>query len=245
VSVVADRTKLKLYAAAGARCSFSGCGVPLYQQGSVVGEIAHIRARSPGGPRYVPGLTDDQLNGLANLLLLCQMHHKIVDDHPDEYPIDALQSVKAQHESGIQAMPVPLPQDLIDALVLPVSDEWWRRPAAPVFRLSLASTRPVQGPWLFEVQLGQTDGETVGDLRVRFRGIGVTQVLAAPRLIRAREWRVPNFTPPLGGAQDPELGPKEFALELAFWWSGAERHLLHVWPSVGDFQKLEPDMRLW
>jgi hypothetical protein len=39
------------------------------------------------------------VNGFANLLMLCQEHHTIVDRNPDEYRIEALEAMKAAHEA--------------------------------------------------------------------------------------------------------------------------------------------------
>jgi DNA (cytosine-5)-methyltransferase 1 len=57
------------------------------------GEIAHIRAVSPGGPRHDPSYTKAMLNATSNLLVLCLQHHAEVDRHnPDRYGVDRLES---------------------------------------------------------------------------------------------------------------------------------------------------------
>jgi hypothetical protein len=71
-------------------------------EASVVGEEAHIIARSPGGPRYVP-LAADQVDHISNLVLLCRIHHKQVDDQVQDFPVGALRFIKAQHESKMRA----------------------------------------------------------------------------------------------------------------------------------------------
>jgi hypothetical protein len=40
-------------------------------------------------------------NAETNLMLLCFMHHAQVDDHPDEFPVEALHQMKAAHERWI------------------------------------------------------------------------------------------------------------------------------------------------
>jgi len=70
-------------------------------EASVVGEEAHIIARSPGGPRYIP-LAADQVDHISNLVLLCRIHHKQVDDQVQDFPVDALRFIKSQHESKMR-----------------------------------------------------------------------------------------------------------------------------------------------
>jgi len=67
--------------------------------GTVLGEICHIKARSPDGPRYDPAQTDEERHSSENLLLLCPSHHKIVDDNPEEYITERLLEIKSQHEA--------------------------------------------------------------------------------------------------------------------------------------------------
>jgi hypothetical protein len=91
----------QLFAVSGNRCTFPGCNLPLVDSGSgtVLGEICHIKARSPDGPRYDPHQVDEERHAFGNLLLLCPAHHKIVDDNPGEYTVEWLLKVKAQHEA--------------------------------------------------------------------------------------------------------------------------------------------------
>jgi hypothetical protein len=66
-----------------------------------VGDEAHIVARSAGGPRA--GLLDEsKLDTYDNLILLCKVDHKTVDDQPSEYTIERLHEVKSQHEAWVR-----------------------------------------------------------------------------------------------------------------------------------------------
>ncbi|MEM6783837.1 MAG: HNH endonuclease, partial [Bacteroidota bacterium] len=67
----------------------------------MLAEMCHIRAASPGGPRYDEHQPEDERNGEENLLLLCPTHHSLVDQIPDEYPVDWLVSIKRQHEQWV------------------------------------------------------------------------------------------------------------------------------------------------
>jgi ElaB/YqjD/DUF883 family membrane-anchored ribosome-binding protein len=92
----------RLFAVSGNRCAFPGCTLSLVDAGSgtVLGEICHIAARSPEGPRYDPGQTDEDRHDFDNLVLLCPSHHKIVDENPDAYTVEKLCEIKEQHEAN-------------------------------------------------------------------------------------------------------------------------------------------------
>lgn len=59
-------------------------------------------AREPKGPRGTSGLTAGQRDAYSNLLLLCNVHHKLVDDNPVTYSVDALAEMKVQHEDWVR-----------------------------------------------------------------------------------------------------------------------------------------------
>ncbi len=64
-------------------CAFPECGLLLTAQGTsedpvvVLGEMAHIVAESPNGPRGDSPLTPEQRNRYENLILLCNQHTTI------------------------------------------------------------------------------------------------------------------------------------------------------------------------
>jgi hypothetical protein len=67
---------------------------------SVVAEEAHIVAQSPNGPRgdtTYPGDVDHH----ENLILLCRIHHKMIDDQVGEWPVARLREVKSAHEAWV------------------------------------------------------------------------------------------------------------------------------------------------
>ncbi len=66
-----------------------------------MGEIAHIRSPRPLGPRYDPDYPRERANDFENLLILCPLHHKIIDDlERERYPTSRLTEIKAAHESA-------------------------------------------------------------------------------------------------------------------------------------------------
>jgi hypothetical protein len=64
---------------------------------SIVGDEAHIIARSPGGPRG-GAIAADLADAYDNLILLCKADHKLVDDQPVEYTAERLRALKTEHE---------------------------------------------------------------------------------------------------------------------------------------------------
>ncbi len=99
----------RLYAVSGNRCAFPKCIVQLVDptSGKVTGRIAHIKARQSGGPRYDAAQSEEQRHGFDNLLLLCPIHHDVVDDDPDSYTVERLNSMKSKHESTQQVLAEP------------------------------------------------------------------------------------------------------------------------------------------
>lgn len=93
----------RLFARSGNRCAFPDCGVPIVEDsGTVTGEICHIKAGSPGGPRYDPAQSEEERHDASNLILLCGRHHTLVDAEPDDYTVQKLTAFKRSHErSGV------------------------------------------------------------------------------------------------------------------------------------------------
>lgn len=70
---------------------------------SVVGEACHMVAEKPDGPRGESKLTPEQRDKYANLILLCNVHHKQVDDQVATYPVERLHKIKLEHETWVRA----------------------------------------------------------------------------------------------------------------------------------------------
>jgi hypothetical protein len=82
------------------RCAFPGCATPAIDpaSGSVLLEVCHIHGDKEKAARFVEAQTDEQRQAYENLLLLCGVHHKIVDDNEDDYPAELLRQMKAAAE---------------------------------------------------------------------------------------------------------------------------------------------------
>lgn len=109
------RIKVVLALRSGNRCAMPSCHRLLSSKSrggeyTMFGEAAHIAGERGGGKRgrrsarFDPTMTDEQRNGLANLLYLCRNCHAMIDAYPQgerEYPVERLLAIKANHESTV------------------------------------------------------------------------------------------------------------------------------------------------
>ncbi len=97
-----QKTIKKLFALCNNYCAQPGCHRRIINQnGTVDGEICHIRAASPGGPRYDPNQSDNERRAYDNLILLCRDHHAAIDMQPEIYTVDILEGMKHEHEKNV------------------------------------------------------------------------------------------------------------------------------------------------
>jgi HNH endonuclease len=102
---ISDKTRKLLWARSGARCAY--CRKELFlavpkDNDAIVGDECHIHARQEGGPRRNLSMSIDELDDYENLILLCKVHHKMVDDQPNSYSVNALKNLKKKHEKWVQ-----------------------------------------------------------------------------------------------------------------------------------------------
>jgi hypothetical protein len=104
---ITDKTRKILWGRSGNRCAV--CRQKLVvdetemDAESVVGEECHIVSGSLQGPRYNPRFPLEEVDEIANLLLLCGTHHKMIDDQCETYSADVLRSIKTDHEKWVEA----------------------------------------------------------------------------------------------------------------------------------------------
>ena len=97
-----------LFALSGNLCAFPGCNQRLVEPGTptddavVLAKIAHIVADSRQGPRGLSLMSDEDRDKHPNLLLLCGVHHDIVDAQPTTYSVPVLRQIKADHENRVR-----------------------------------------------------------------------------------------------------------------------------------------------
>jgi hypothetical protein len=103
---ISDKTRKILWGRSGNHCAI--CHHELVMNAtslddkSVVGEECHIIAREPNGPRGQSPLTPDERDSYDNLILLCRVHHKLIDDQPNAYDVQCLKKIKTQHEAWVR-----------------------------------------------------------------------------------------------------------------------------------------------
>ncbi len=105
--LIAKKDLKILWARSAGRCSFRECEQKLILEDSetsnqIIGEVAHIIAKSEKGPRGTPNLTPDFLNSYENLILLCPNHHRLIDSFPEKYEAEILKEMKYNHKIRIR-----------------------------------------------------------------------------------------------------------------------------------------------
>lgn len=108
ISALPDPVKFALWGKSGGRCEYRGCNRPLWKDDLTQAEfnvayIAHIVADQPNGPRGDPVRSRALCCDPANLMLLCDPHHRLIDrgdvaGHPEEL----LLAMKDEHEIRIE-----------------------------------------------------------------------------------------------------------------------------------------------
>lgn len=97
-----------LWGRSGSRCAMPNCREELVMDAtetddeSLIGEECHIIARRPDGPRGDAAVPEEKLDAYENLILLCRIHHKIIDDQANTYSVKYLKKIKATHEKWVR-----------------------------------------------------------------------------------------------------------------------------------------------
>jgi WXG100 protein secretion system (Wss), protein YukD/HNH endonuclease len=111
VANVLDTDLKKLWGLAAGRCAYPGCATSLIQFAPnedpvVIGEIAHVIARSPTGPRGSDKPPNDKYD---NLILLCPTHHTLVDKASEGvFTPEILLEWKTLHENRMAEVPTDM-----------------------------------------------------------------------------------------------------------------------------------------
>jgi len=104
---ITDKSRKIVWGRSGNRCAI--CRNELVVESttpddeSVVGEECHIVSGKPNGPRYLLDFPIEKIDEPENLLLLCRIHHKVVDDQTTSYTIEQLRTTKSVHERWVAA----------------------------------------------------------------------------------------------------------------------------------------------
>lgn len=116
---VSEAVTKRLFAVSGNICAFPKCPLPLTdaQSGKVTGRICHVKARNPSGPRYDASQTDEERHAFENLILMCPIHHDVIDADETSYTVERLLQIKADHEKKWNRSGSDLSDDLTRALI--------------------------------------------------------------------------------------------------------------------------------
>lgn len=105
---ISVKTRKLLWGKAASRCSFPECKKELIMDEtetddpSIMGEECHIVARENGGPRGNTSLSKEKRDLYSNLVLMCNNHHKVIDDQEKAYTIEVLNDIKKTHEDWVK-----------------------------------------------------------------------------------------------------------------------------------------------
>ncbi|MCW3793885.1 hypothetical protein OM416_20030 [Paenibacillus sp. LS1] len=85
----------------GNECAYPDCPAEIVDsENDYVGELAHIEAAEPKGPRFNPEQTDEERRGLDNLMFMCHPHHTKIDNNIEKFPVERLKEFKYNHEKN-------------------------------------------------------------------------------------------------------------------------------------------------
>lgn len=108
---ITDKTRKVLWGRSGNLCAFCKAHLVLdasqEDRESVVGDECHIVSGAPGGPRHDPNFPAAEIDSLDNLLLLCRVHHKLIDDQADTFSAVSLRELKGNHEKWVKERLTP------------------------------------------------------------------------------------------------------------------------------------------
>jgi len=106
---ISVKTRKMLWGRAASRCAFLECRRELVvdaieaDEESLIGEECHIIAQANNGPRGNPDYDVEQRDEYENLILLCNIHHKIIDDQANTFTVGIIKRLKVQHEDWVRS----------------------------------------------------------------------------------------------------------------------------------------------
>jgi len=155
-------TLMALCARSAGRCQFKGCNRVLFRDSvSLVTfnntNVAHIVASSPDGARGDVRKSHALSNNLDNLMLMCPDHHKLVDDHPTDYPVAKLRKMKRDQERAVESACEALNSD--QSQILLFTSKIKNRQAATIsktdaIKAMLPAYRPFEQTTCIDVESG-------------------------------------------------------------------------------------------
>jgi hypothetical protein len=102
---ISDKTRKILWAKSGNRCAI--CRRELVidattaNDDAVVGDECHIVSAKLQGPRFDDHYSSGRIDDSDNLILLCRVHHKMIDDQCATYTVETLKTLRSKHEEWV------------------------------------------------------------------------------------------------------------------------------------------------
>jgi hypothetical protein len=92
----------KLYGLARNECSFPKCNMKLvdFETKINTGHMCHMKGKEPDSARYDETQTNEERDAYENLILMCPLHHSVIDSDPISYTVQRLHEIKDQHEKS-------------------------------------------------------------------------------------------------------------------------------------------------
>src|SRR5437016_5965776 len=104
---ITDKTRKLLWGRSGNRCAICRRELVIdstsVDDESVIGDECHIVSERKLGPRYDPAVSLELIDKAENLILLCRVHHKMVDDQFETYTVEVLRALKKNHGSWVSS----------------------------------------------------------------------------------------------------------------------------------------------
>ena len=141
-------TLRELYIFSGNMCAMPDCKhVLIDEDGTWIGEVAHIYAASDGGPRANSSLSSEDRRNAENLILLCSNCHKKIDKNVKQYPAEKLFRIKEEHEGPYRkGLEQAVFEDCMDEYTPKLPDSlgaWGIMPSDEEYKDALESLRKV------------------------------------------------------------------------------------------------------
>lgn len=99
---ISEKTRKILWGRSGNRCAICKNELIIASTGkddeSVIAEECHIISSKLNGPRHDPSYPLEKLDSYENLILLCRIHHKMIDDQSATFTTTILRQMKLNHE---------------------------------------------------------------------------------------------------------------------------------------------------
>jgi len=122
VTDIPEKVRYLLWAKSAGRCEFDGCNKPLWRDGLTqiemnFADVAHIIGDRSGGPRGNPIFSKAYCSDVSNLMLMCQEHHRMIDENVGAYPEKILRQMKHEHEERVEILTAITPDKTSNVII--------------------------------------------------------------------------------------------------------------------------------